>query len=234
MKIKTNKLITFLKKVNMQGTDLIEEALFNFSEAGLKISAMNPTKTGRIDAILNSTSFENYEKIDEIGVQGISTLIKLLATFKDVAEIIVSGNLITFKDGKKEVTTELVDTQFITKITDAKDFVFEDKVSIESSEINSTINEVASVNKEFELSFKTVEKGFQISTSGKYKFKQNFVIEDVKGGVDVVFGTPFINAMSHLTGKVELNLKKDFPVLIVEKTEDSIVKIIVTPVIKQK
>jgi hypothetical protein len=231
MKIKSKVFVEFLKKVNMDGNEKVNEAIFDFSESGLKISAMSPTKVNRIDAMLLPSAFVEYNAIEKIGIQDVSTLIKLLGKFGDEIELTVDGNIIKVSDSNKEVSTELMDVQFIQTIGPVKEFQFDDMLSIDSSKINETIND-ASINSEFNLNFKTVEKGLQISSTGKYKFNRTFATEEAKGGVDVSFGQPFINAVKSLTGKLELNLKSNFPVKILEKTEHSVVNLIVSPIIK--
>lgn len=233
MKIKTDILVEFLKKVNMNGNERIEEALFNFTETGLQISAVSPTKVNRVDAILKSSAFENYEAIKEIGIQDISTLIKIIKTFKNMVDLKVEGNTIILFNGSKEMKTELIDTQFINAVDKLKDLEFSDMFTIDSGLVKEAIED-ANINEEFSLKFKTVEKGFLIATTGKYKFNRQFKVEEAKGGVEVSFGSPFINAFMQLTGKVELNLKNNFPIKILEKTENSVINFIVAPTIKKE
>jgi hypothetical protein len=215
----------------MDGNEKIEEALFNFTESGLKISAVTPSKINRVDATLKTSAFISYEAIEKIGVQDITTLIKIIGKFSDEIELIVEGNIIKLKDGNKEMTTELIDVQFITAVKDMKELEFDDSFTIKVEKIKSAIDD-ASINGEYNLEFKTGEKAFQISTSGKYKFKRNYIVEEANGGVEVAFGEPLVNAVKNLTGKIELNLKSNFPAKILEKTEHSIISLIVSPRIK--
>lgn len=231
MKIKTKNLIEFLKKVNMEGTEKIDEVVLDFSEAGMKVSAITPTKTNRVDGMLLPSGFIDYNAVGKIGVQDLNNIIRILSRFGDEVEIVVKENVITFKDGSKEMTTELVDTQFIKPTGELKEFEFDDMFTINSNDINNVIED-ANINKEYDLQFSTVEKGFTISTTGKYKFKRNFVVEEAKGGITATFGTPFINAVCNLTGDIVLNLKTNFPCKILEKTEISVISILVSPKIK--
>jgi hypothetical protein len=231
MKIKTKNLIEFFKKIKMEGTERIEEVVLDFAESGLKVSAITPTKTNRVDAIYNPSGFINYSAVGKIGIQDLNNIIKILGRFGEEVDIEVKENVITFKDGNKEMTTELVDIQFIKPTNELKNFEFDDMFTIDSKDINNMIDD-ANINKDYELQLSTVEKGFTIATTGKYKFKRNFVVEEARGGVTTTFGNPLINAVSNLTGKIVLNLKTNFPCKILEKTEFSVISILVSPKVK--
>lgn len=233
MKIKKKTLVEFLKKVNMQGNEKIDEAIFNFTEQGLKISALTTTKVSRLDAILNMGAFIEYSAIGKVGIQNISTIIKIVSKFGDEIELAVEGNIIKIKDSSKEMSTELIDTQFIPEVAETKNFEFDETFTIEASKIQEIIAD-ASINSDFNLTFTTMEKALKISSSGKYKFATHILAEEAKGGVEVTFGDPLVNVVSALTSKLQVSMKSNFPIKIMEKTDDSIITIICSPKILNK
>jgi len=50
-----------------------------------------------------------------------------------------------------------------------------------------------------------------------------------KGGTTSEYGEPLMDAISKLTGKLEISIKTNYPLRVLEKTEDSIVTVIVAP-----
>jgi len=228
MKIKKQKISDFLKKINMDGTEKIEEAIFDFSETGLKVSAMSPSKVNRIDAVLKTAAFTQYNAVGKIGVQTLSNIIKIVDKFNDDIVLEVEGNLLTVKDKSKNMVTELVDVQFIEAIQPLKEMQFDDFFTMEVAVLKSIIDD-ATINKEFKIKLETVPKGVKFSNTGKYKFTRNIVVDESKGGVEGLFGQPFVNAIKSLNGKLEMNVKNNFPLKLLEKTEDSVITIIVAP-----
>lgn len=231
MKVKTKNLSQFLKKINMQGNEEIKEAIFNFTDTGLKISASSNTKTVRVDGLLLKDAFMEYEPIGKIGVQDIHIIKKILDQFEEDIEFLIEANTIKFKDKNKEMITELIDIQFIKEPTELKEMEHNDVFPIDSNIINNVISN-ASINKEFDIEMKTVEKALTIETTGKYKFKRYFNINEIKGGTEILVGGPFINAVANLTGVVDLYLKTNYPVKIFEKTETTILTYVVAPKVK--
>lgn len=231
MKIKKDILREFLEKINMQGNEQVNEAIFDFTENGLKVSAMTPSKVVRVDGVLKNNGFIDYEVVGKVGVQDISTLIKIIKKFNDEIEIKIEQNLIHIVDGNKNMTTELVDIQFIKATAELKQFEFADMFTIDVDKLHGVIED-ASINGEYNINFKTVEKGVSVNTTGKYKFNRNIVVEEAKGGADVTFGKPFVNAIANLTNKIEMNIKSNFPTKILERTEVSVISLIISPVVK--
>ena len=232
MKIETKVLVNFLKKVRMDGTHQIIESIFDFNEQGLRIKGMTQDETVKLDSMLSHDGFIKYEAIGKIGVQDIPTMIRILEKFGSEVEITVEGNIIKFHDNTKEMSTELMDVNFLKDITDVKSPEFTDQFTIDVKQLQEVIDD-ASINKEFDLEFTTIEKGVTISTSGKYKFKKNLSIPEAQGGVNVRFGTPFMHAVKNLTDNVILSMTTNFPVKILEKTEHSVITIVCAPLMKK-
>lgn len=228
MKINNKILSDFLKKIKLEGMEQINEAIFDFTNEGLKVSVMSPTNTVRVDAVLNMSAFIEYESIGVIGLQDIPTIIKVIEKFNEELTIITTENTIKFTDKNKEMTTDLVDTQFIKKLDEAKVFEFDDQVKMNIKDIQDIISD-ANINKDFCLRIETKENSMMISTDGKYKFKRIFNIEGIKGGVNCNFGSPLFNAVSNLTDVVTLNLKVNFPMQIIEQTEKSFITMVIAP-----
>jgi hypothetical protein len=228
MKINKKKLTDFLKKVNMSGSERIEEAIFNFMDNGLSINAVANTKISMINALLNKSAFTEYEAIGEIGIPDLSLIIRILDKFDDELSFIIEGSLIKFFDKNKEMTTELLNTEFITKANSQKELTHDEIISLNAEVLKDIISD-ATINKDYNLQFKTEPKKLIIETTGKFKFKREFNIPEVKGGVIVTFGQPFVDNVGALTDDLLLHLKAQYPIKIFEKTDDSVITIIAAP-----
>jgi len=233
MKIDVKKLEIFLKKINVSA---ITEAIFNFEENGLKVSCFNAPNTIRLDAVLKKSAFEIYESIGKIGVQDIDKIIKIIQAFSKVVEITIEGNIINFKQGSKEVKTELVDIQFITEISVAKELEFEETFTVLPSTLQSFVKDVSVVQKinEITIEIRTAEKKFRLENSGKFKFKVDTEALESKGGTVAKFGQPLIDIIPVLTNNIQLSLAKDYPAKILEQSDDSVICYIVAPRIENE
>jgi len=229
MKIDKKELAKFLKKIKMDGTEGIDEAVFDFTTDGVKISALTPANITRVNAMLYASVFENYEAINKIAIQNISQIIKLLDRFKKMVEITVEGNILRLKEGSKKIETTLVDLQFVSVAPELNAVPeFDDVIKIAASDLNEFIKD-ALINSEFELILETKPKQLILKSTGKFKFENTYACETAKGGVVVKLGQTFEHVAKNLTGTLELSLKTDYPVKLFEKTESSVITILTAP-----
>jgi hypothetical protein len=229
MKIEKTKIVNFLKKVSMTDTSVIDETIFNFSEEGLKVAGRTKDNSTRVDGILKSSVFEDYNIIGKISVQQIPSIITILNNFDKNIEIIVEGNLLTFKENTKKASIELLDENVLQDIGDRRVLEFDEKVKIDSVELNKFITNV-SMNKDFVINIKTEEnKTLLYNDEGTFKFSVILDTPESKGLTKVKLGEPFKYAVANLKEDLELDLKTDFPIQITEKTEYSIVIVITAP-----
>ena len=55
-----------------------------------------------------------------------------------------------------------------------------------------------------------------------------------KGGSIVKLGQPFTSAVNKLSGNLEISMKSDYPIKVMEKTDDSIITLIIAPRIEDE
>lgn len=234
MKINVKILSDFLKKIKMEGLEQVTEILMDFSDEGLIISAVSATNTVRVDGKLSRDAFTIYESIGEVAVQDLPTITKIIDRFSEEIEIVVEGNVITFKDKSKEMNTELMDKQFLKKLDDMKELGLDVSIDLPISVLHDLVSD-ANINRDFtKVSFKTGENAILLETDGKYVFKRSVNIEGLTSGTQVGFGNPFVNAVSNLKSNIKLELKTNFPARITEVTKESKVVIVVAPRIENK
>jgi hypothetical protein len=228
MKIKTAILSGFLNKSKMSDEQEIKECILDFGKDGLKINANDPAKQARSMAWLKTTAFENYEQIDKIGMNDLNTIVKVLDRFGEKITLKKEGNLLTISGEGKKVDIELVSETFLDTDTGEPKLEFEDIFTITSNQLSSIIKDVQ-LNKDAIITITTEDKKVKFSNTGKYKFVNELQANTCKGGVNVKLGKPFINAVAQLDNNLDLSVKTDYPVKIMEKTDNSVITIIVAP-----
>ena len=228
MKIEQKKLEVFLNKVAMDKSQQITECVFDFEEKGLKIGANSPPKQARITGLLKSNSFKEYEQLGKIGVDNVQELISVIKRFKGDIKIKHEGNLLTLKGSGKEVDITLADLSFISTDTTEPDLKFIDTFELPEGRMLDIFSDVG-LNKDNIVTIQTEEKKVLISNTGKYKFKHSLEASTCKGGALSKFGEPLIDSINKLTGTLEISVATEYPLKVLEKTEDSVITVIIAP-----
>jgi hypothetical protein len=228
LKIKTKKLTTFLNKIRLSGKQMLEDCVLNFEEAGLKVARNNLVQTARVMGVLKTVSFIQYEAIGKVALNDMRNIVEVFERFGDEITLKKEGNLLTINSEKKSVDIELVDENFLSTDSVEPTLTFDDTFSVQSNTIKDIFKDVR-MNKDSTIKIITTDKKVNIKNTGKYKFNSIIDCNTVKGGVEVGFGEPFMDVITNLDGNLEISVKSDYPAKIIEKTEDSIISIIVAP-----
>jgi len=228
MKIKMKVLSGFLKKFKMDGTQSVSEGILKFEDDGLHITANSDSKQSRVMAWLKKEAFKEYEKLGNVGVNDIPTVINVLERFGEFITISKEGNLLTVKGEGKKVDVELVAENFLDTDTGEPKLEFTETFSITATKLKDIYKDVK-MNKDAVIKIETEEKKVKISNTGKYKFVNEVEALTCKGGVIVSFGEPLIDATNNLDGTLELSLAQDYPIKVMEKTETSVITLIIAP-----
>jgi len=228
MKIKTAVLSGFLKKATLSGEQQIKECILDFQKEGLKMNANDPAKQARSMAWLRTSAFEGYEEIGKVGMNDLDTITKVLDRFGEKISLKKEGNLLTVSSEGKKVDIELVAETFLQTDTGEPKLEFDETFTITATQLANVIKDVQ-LNKDAVIKLTTEDKKIKFSNTGKYKFQNEIEAKTCKGGVEVTFGAPFINSVANLDGNLEFSVKSNFPVKIMEKTETSVVTLIIAP-----
>jgi hypothetical protein len=228
MRIKTKTLTGFLTKIQMTGTQQLREAIFRFEKEGLKISANTEPQQARVIGWLNKTAFVEYEELGNVGMNDIANAVKVFDRFGEIINIKKEGNLLTVKGDNKTVNIELVNENFLNTDTAEPNLTFTETFDMTSIKLHDILKDVT-LNKDSILTIKTAEKSVMFSNTGKYKFTNTIEAQTCKGGVQVSFGEPFIDCTSELDGNLQISVGTDYPCKIMEKTENTIITIIIAP-----
>lgn len=228
MKVKTKVLTAFLKKTRMEGSQMLPEAILKFEKDGLKVNANSQPKQARVMSWLGTGAFEQYEELGSVGLNDLSTIVKVLERFGEKISLKKEGNLLTIKGDNKKVDIELVAESFLDTDTGEPKLEFEETLTVPATALKGIFADVK-LNKDAIMTLKTEEKKLVVSNTGKYKFVNEIAAPTCKGGVIVKMGEPFIDVITNLDGNLELSMKTSYPIKIMEKTENSRVTIIVAP-----
>lgn len=228
MKIKTKILTGFLKKSVMEGEQAISECILHFEKDGLKINANSPAQQARVMSWLKKTAFKDYEEFGKVGLNDLQVIIRVLDRFDEMIQISKEGNLLTIKGENKKVDVELIAETFLATDTGEPKLEFEDTFGITATKLHEIFKDVQ-INKDAVITISTEEKKAKFKNTGKYKFENAIEAPSCKGGVNVRFGMPLIDAVANMDGNLEVSVKTDYPIKVMEKLEDSVVTVIVAP-----
>lgn len=238
MKVKKKTFKEFLESALMSEEQEIKEAILNFEKDGLKINCNDTAKLARTISWHNKANYTDYpeEGIGKVCLNDLPQLKKLIERFGELIDIKKKGNLLTISgdvDGrKKSVDIELVAETFLEVDSDPV-LEFDQTFEISAKALNDILNDVKT-NKDAVLKITTKNKYVEFTNTGKYKFTNPVEAPTAKEGVSLDLGKPFMNAVSNLKGKLQISLKSNYPVKIMEKTEQSTVVLIVAPRVEQE
>jgi len=232
MKIKTKVLVDFLKKVTLEGGQQIREGILKFEKEGLKFGANNPNNLVRATGILFKRGFDNYEELGNIGFNELPNLIRVLDRFGEFVTLTKEGNLLTAKSDGKKVEIELTSEEFITTDTTPSEMEHDETFLITGNQLKSIFTDVG-LNKDAEIFVITEPKKVKFENTGKYKFTNEINAEKCKGGTKVKFGQPFLEALKAFNGNLEVSVKTDYPIKVMEKDDNSVVTVIVAPLVEE-
>ncbi len=233
MKIKKKVLVDFLTKARMEGEQMIDECILDFDKEGLKIDANSPSKQARTMSWLKTSVFKEHEAIGNVGMNDLSNAVRVLDRFGEFLNITVEGNLMTVKSEGKKVDIELVAETFLSTDSGAPKLEFDETFIIPGIKMAEIIKDVL-LNKDAIITIETKEKKVLITNTGKYKFQHEIDAPTAKGGSKVKLGQPFISAVNKLDGNLEISMKSDYPIKVMEKTDDSVITLIIAPRIEDE
>lgn len=226
MKIESNVLEEFLKIIRMNE---VEQCLMNFNDKGLEITAASQTAHNMGSGLLEKKHFKDYTELGSIGVDDLSKLKNILKKNKGDVELSVKGNVMQMSFEKKELEFSLVDEKYIEKSPGDKEIPFDTVIRLSAEQLNDFFSDI-SINTDEVIHIHTVDKGFKLFNSGKYKFTHNIDSEETKEGTKVNFKEPFFNTLTAVKkGDVTLQIKTDYPATVFYETETAKYKFIIAP-----
>jgi len=232
MKIKKQIIRDFLKESALSGDSSLTEVKLDFNEQAMCLTAITGGNAVMVKAQLISGAFEEYEAIGKIGIINYSELTKIIDALNDNIEINKEGNLLVFKGGRK-IEVPLADESLIKDISKIPSLEYDYTFALNKSVFDAiNKNIVFSMNKNDSktIQFTGENKILNIKYGTKYKFEDSIAVNEINANkIDVKFGEPLLNAITNLSGDLTVQMKSEFPITIMKKTEMYAIKIIVAP-----
>lgn len=229
MKIRKDVLKEYLHKIKMDGSEIMSEALFNFTDNGLQVNFISAANTVMVSSTLNTTAFVEYEAIKEVGVQYIPELYKIIETLGDEIILTVTGNILTLKSDGKTVDVELMDSKLLRDVPNKPLPEFTENFEIDGNKIQKFLSDI-SINKEPKVILTTQPGKLLLKNTGKFKFTYEVPVEQIKGNVTSRYAIPFVSVMKQLEGKLTIRLSDSFPLVVEQVTDKYKLKFIIAPI----
>ena len=185
---------------------------------------------------INPDRVESIDTTKSLSMNGSENFLKVAKMFLKIKKSKKKGGKIFVKVARpKKVSFELLDLQFLSETPKLPTFEYINILDIDSVFLNKIFAD-ASINPNYTLNFKCnkATKTLDIINSGKYKFTNTIQLDKIIEDIDIVFGAPFYNSIMNLNAPLQISLKKDTPVMIYEKTDDSVITIIIAPLIENE
>jgi len=229
LKVKVKTFESFLKKATMSGKQQVKTTILDFTSDGLKIiGSLSDEQSTRSTSTKHPASFIEYEAIGKVPMNDVDVFINLLKRFNDDVSIKKEGNLLVVSEGNKKVGVELVSENFVPKSDKTPDLEFANVFEMDSKKLSEIIAD-ASMSSDAVITIQTFNGEVKFSNTGKYKFEHIVEAVHCKEGSKVSFGQPFVDAVKNLDGILTLNVKTDYPIAIVENTDETDIEILVVP-----
>jgi len=231
MKIKNNILSEFIKATSLANEHAITECKLDFNEKGLTITAVGDGNSIMVRGQLPVQSFEDYAEMGKIGIINYSELLKVLGALKEDVTIEKQGNVLVFKGGRT-VEVPLADESLIADNDKTPNLSYDCSFVVNKDVFNDVEKNLAFVMNTSDSAivlFEGENKVLNIKYGSKYKFTDAVKVDEITDKISVKFGQPLINALHNLSGDLTIQMKSDFPITIMKKTDMYAVKIIVAP-----
>ena len=226
MKIESKTLVEFLKIIRMNE---VNDCLMNFNDEGLMISLASKTAYNFGNGTLKKEHFKDYIELGIVAVDNLDQLVTIFKKFKGEIDLRVKGNVMMISNDKKKLEFELMDENFIKPFIFDKQLKYDNIIKIPPDKLKTFFDDI-SINTDECIFIETVNDGFKLYNTGKYKFTYNIKSEGTKEGVKVQFKEPFYNTLIALTeNEIEIKVKSDYPATVSYKTDTAEFEFIIAP-----
>jgi hypothetical protein len=230
MKINSNILKQFLKKVSLDGS--IEGSVLIFEDEGMKIWLRDLAGVVVTLGLLKKESFTEYEKFENIGIKENKIFIKLLNGFKKDIEILRRAGKLILKDEKREVEIIEGNENYIdNKLNKLPNIQFTDEIEMKSEILYSSIKNMEDLESihlkifinDTVLNVEVGEEGFN-----KIVEKEDLNYKDMKS----LYGMRMKDIVKQLGDKIKISLSDNYPLQIKEEDDNWSIRYIIAPMME--
>lgn len=232
MKIEAGELKSFLTMLSIDG--LIDDIKMDFGDEGLSIKTRTADNVCMMNGQLNKSSFKTYEKIGEIGVQSVKTLLEFLKRFGDeVINIEKKANMLLIRTKGREGEFILPSLEFIEDIPAVPKLDYDLTFKLNSDLIREAYNNSNTIGDDEVLSFIGKDKKLILQSGTSNKLREIIDIPEIDKEFSVTFGMTLGSMIKFLDGDISVSVKTNYPLKLLKKSENLIVSCIVAPIVTQ-
>ena len=235
MKIKKELLQQFARETALSGEHSLKEVKLNFKKEGLEMTCVTEGNHIYINAVMPSSSFEDYAELGEIAILNYTELQKVIATMNEDISIKREGNFLVLRGGRK-VDIPLANPDLIKTINKAPKFEYPNTITINkkffediSNNLSFSLNKSDAIVIEFEGEGDTLKATY----GTKYKFEDAINVK-IAEKFKAKYGLSLLNAVANITGDLSVSIKQGaenqgFPATIEKASDMYTLKIIIAP-----
>jgi hypothetical protein len=233
MKLNTKKLYDFIKRASLNG--IIQTMKMTFGETGLTANVVDLPKTVVTHTSMDISKFEEYTAIGDVYINNTLQFLKYLNTFSDTINIEKTDEYaLKISNDTRETVVLLGSNISVENVYEKEPMTIEADVHLE---LNSTdfkdISRDISLLKTERVQLRVLEEDiFEIEIGKKgetdYILTKIPIVED-HTTTECAFGLPFLSTLTVISGTVQLDLKRDSPMILINNTEDISFRVTIAP-----
>jgi len=234
MKIKSELLASFITKATLNGS--IGSMVIKITDEGLSAQQKELSNAGMTQAKLSLEKIKEKENM-ELCIKNTPMLIKSLASFSGDIEIKKNTNILSLLNAERQIDIVLSSEEFIdcnlSGLPENLKNAFDKGFNISSEPLKKIVSDMGIVEstsivieiKDKRLILSTGEKGFDTIS--------------VKAVADYTdcsanYSELLAKAINVIDGKINIALKKDFPIQLIEEADGIYCKYIVAPLVSKE
>ena len=219
-------LSSFLAKVAVEG---IEECVLDFNEQELSVCSTNNSNTTMVICSLNKKSFNSYETLGKVGVNNLTKLNNALNSMSSEVVISKKDNLLMLCTKTSEFDLVLPHLDTIPTPSKLPELSFDINFNLNSEILRKVMKCSEIVEKGASITFRGDNKKLIIESGNDDKFRELVYVPEIISDLKVKFSEPLKQVFTVLDGVVNISLKSDYPIKIMQKTEQASFVYIVAP-----
>ena len=232
MRVEAQTLKEFLDTVTLK--QKILSAVLNFAPEGMIVRLKSSDDIGATFGILHNSAFKDYKPIEkQIGIKDTRMISSMLSSFKGVVEIEAKDNLLTIYNERTHANLTTAAVEFIDNhLAEEISLVskYDGGVEVSTEVLSNGVSNMGTVNSNY-LLLEVKDKKLTISTGGEGFDSMKEIVGCEYRDCSGKYGEVLVECISVLGKKVNLSFgdTDNFPILLKTKTEDYMVKMIVSP-----
>jgi hypothetical protein len=227
MKIDSKKLLSFLKKVTINGN--IVDCLLKFEPEGLKVAVISEDKAGAVSGLLPVKYFSGYAPMTAT-IKDVNTFMSFIKDMPGPIDISVAEKKLIVATDSKDVQFPMASPEFL--LCNLPEFPVLEHDSGCMIDSNVLVNAKKDAERLKTKVVKVAVKDGQLFvTAGEDGFiKSNNKVPVEYHDVEAFYGKMFLSVVDVLEGQVAMAFDSDYPMLFTYRSDDGdMIKWLISP-----